>query len=248
MCRKRRTGRVRDSLSVRLSVRPPVGVEWRDGPPARLPARLGAGEVKGTDLDRFTYAERVVHWVVGVTFVLLLTSGLAFSYPSLFWMTAVFGGGPAARALHPLIGLAFATGLAFMFVRWVRDMHLGDADVVWLKAVKHYARHEKDQVPPTGKYNGGQKIFFWAQSGFGLLFLFSGLPLWFPEAFGSTLLTTMRLVHYVAALGGGLLLIVHVYLGTVAYPGTLRGILYGRVSREWAKLHHPLWHKEKTGS
>ena len=204
--------------------------------------------MKGTDLDRFTYAERVVHWVVGVTFVLLLTSGLAFSYPSLFWMTAVFGGGPAARALHPLIGLAFATGLMFMFVLWVRDMFIDKADVVWLRAVKHYARHEKDKVPPTGKYNGGQKIFFWAQSGFGLFFLFSGIPLWFPEAFGSTFLTTMRLVHYVVALGGGLLLIVHVYLGTVAYPGTLRGILYGRVTREWARLHHPLWHREKTGS
>ncbi len=204
--------------------------------------------MKGTDLDRFTYAERVVHWVVGVTFVLLLTSGLAFSYPSLFWMTAVFGGGPAARALHPWIGLVFATGLVFMFVLWVHDMFMDNADVVWLRAVKHYARHEKEKVPPTAKYNGGQKIFFWAQSSLGLLFVFTGVPLWFPAAFGSGFQTSMRLLHYASTLGGGLLLIVHVYLGTVAYPGTLRGILYGKVSREWAKLHHPLWHREKTGS
>ena len=45
-------------------------------------------------LHRFSFLERVVHWVVGVTFVLLLLTGLAFSYPSLFWLTTFVGGGP----------------------------------------------------------------------------------------------------------------------------------------------------------
>ena len=50
-----------------------------------------------------------------------------------------------------------------------------------------------------------------------------------------------------ATLGGGGLLIVHVYLGTVAYPGTLGAMLHGRVSRGWARLHHPRWEKEQAG-
>ena len=204
--------------------------------------------MRQSDLNRFTYLERVTHWVVGISFLLLLLSGLAFSYPWLFWMTVLLGGGPTARLLHPWIGLVFASGLTLMFWLWVRDMAMGEADLRWMRAIKHYARHEKDKVPPTGKYNGGQKGFFWAQSLLGLLFLVSGLPLWFAGSFGSGLLSFARLLHYVAALGGGLLLIVHVYLGTIAYPGTIRGILYGKVSREWARLHHPLWHREKTGS
>ena len=57
----------------------------------------------------------------------------------------------------------------------------------------------------------------------------------------------MRLVHYLTTVFGGLLLIVHVYLGTIAYPGTLGGMLHGSVSRAWAKLHHPLWQKEQSG-
>ena len=40
-------------------------------------------------LHRFTYLERVVHWVVGGTFVALLLTWLALSYPSLFWLTSL---------------------------------------------------------------------------------------------------------------------------------------------------------------
>ncbi len=200
-----------------------------------------------TDLHRFTFAERVVHWVVGVSFVVLLFTGLALSYPRLFWLTAFVGGGATARVLHPWTGVVFTAGLVFMFFLWVRDMFVSQDDVTWMRAIKHYARHEKDKVPPAGKYNGGQKAFFWVQSLLGVVFLVSGLPLWFPESFASSLLIVMRVIHYLAALGGGLFLIVHVYLGTVAYPGTARGMLYGSVTKGWAKLHHPLWHRDKAG-
>ncbi|MFQ5704554.1 MAG: formate dehydrogenase subunit gamma [Gemmatimonadales bacterium] len=200
------------------------------------------------DLDRFTLFERLVHWLVGLSFVLLLLTGLAFSYPALYWLTSLVGGGPTARLLHPWIGMLFSVGVVLMFVLWVSDMHVNETDVKWLRAIPHYARHENHKVPPVGKYNAGQKAFFWLQSVLGVVFLVSGIPLWMPASFGSGLLTISRVVHYAAALGGGLLLILHVYLGTVGFPGTARGMLYGRVSRAWAKLHHPLWYREKTGS
>jgi formate dehydrogenase subunit gamma len=110
-----------------------------------------------------------------------------------------------------------------------------------LAAIKHYAAHEHDKVPPAGKYNAGQKLFFWVQSLLGIVFVATGLLLWFPESFGAGLLNTMRLLHYAAALAGGLLLIVHVYLGTVAYPGTARGMIEGTVTTAWARLHHSRW-------
>ena len=113
-------------------------------------------------------------------------------------------------------------------------------------AVKHYAMHERDKVPPAGKYNAGQKLFFWFQSLLGVLFVVTGLLLWFPEYFGAGLLNTSRLVHYVSTLGGGLLLIVHVYLGTVAYPGTARGMIDGKVTSTWARHHHPRWSDDRV--
>lgn len=202
--------------------------------------------MRSDDLTRFTYFERIVHWALGLTFVFLLLTGLALSYPSFFWLTALVGGGPAARALHPWFGIVFAVSVVLMLFLWVKDMLLNKADGEWLRAVKHYVRHDRERVPPTGKYNGGQKLFFWLQFVLGIVLLITGVPLWIPESFGAGLLGAMRLLHYFAALGAGLLLIVHVYLGTIAYPGTARSMLYGTVSRAWAKLHHPLWHQQKT--
>ena len=198
------------------------------------------------ELQRHSYAHRVVHWTVGLSFLLLLLTGLAFSYPSLFWMTTILGGGAAARVIHPVAGIVFSVGLALMFFMWVREMFLGRLDWKWLGAIKAYASHDRAAVPPVGKYNAGQKLFFWVESILGAVLLLTGLPLWFPADFGGDFLVLMRLLHYLSALGAGLFLIVHVYLSTVAYPGTLRAMLYGRVTAGWAKLHHPLWYKEKT--
>ena len=200
------------------------------------------------DLLRFTFLERVVHWVVGLTFVFLLATGLALSYPSLFWLTAMVGGGPAARLLHPWVGLVFALALVLMLVLWLKDMFLGKSDLAWLGAIRHYAFHEQSKVPPTGKYNAGQKLFFWAQAALGLTHLATGVPLWLPADSSAELLVLCRFIHYFVTLPGGLLLIAHVYLGSVAFPGTARGMLHGTVSRAWAKLHHPLWHEEQTRS
>ena len=129
-------------------------------------------------------------------------------------------------------------------------MFLVRSDWRWLGAIRYYVTQQRDKVPPAGKYNAGQKLFFWAQGVMAVVLVVSGLPLWFPDTFeASALLTaTARLLHYVAALGGGLLLVLHVYLGTVAYPGTARGMIDGRVTRRWAQLHHPRWHEDQTRS
>lgn len=204
------------------------------------------------ELHRFTYAERVVHWVVGLSFVFLLLTGLAFSHPRLYWLTTLVGGGPTARILHPWIGLLFTVSFAAMFVMWLRDMRIDAGDRAWLRAIRHYAVHDKERVPPAGKYNGGQKLFFWAISLLGVVFVVSGIPMWLPGGvlglgpFYGTVVNVSRLLHYLATVGGGLLLVVHVYLGTVAYPGTLGGMLHGSVSRAWARLHHPAWNEERS--
>ena len=199
-------------------------------------------------LHRFNLLERVVHWVVGVTYVALLLTGLAFAYPAMFWLTAPLGGGAAARVLHPYIGALFGIAMVLMVVLWLRDMFLGRQDIQWLGAVHHYATHQRDKVPPAGKYNAGQKLFFWVQGVLAVVFVASGVMLWFPEQLAPAriLLSSARLLHYAASLGGGLFLVLHVYLGTVAYPGTARGMIDGMVTRRWARLHHPRWHAEQT--
>ncbi len=205
------------------------------------------------ELRRFSFLERVVHWGVGLSFLFLLLTGLAFSHPRLYWITTLVGGGPTARWLHPWVGALFTVAVIAMVVLWVRDMELRSEDGAWLRAVRHYAVHDKERVPPAGKYNAGQKLFFWIMSFLGVVYLVSGIPLWLPGGvlgfgpFYGGVVNVMRVVHYLATVAGGLLLIAHVYLGSIAYPGTLGAMLHGSVTRSWAKLHHPLWHEEESG-
>src|SRR5271168_3729297 len=63
------------------------------------------------ELIRNTPLARVNHWITAACFILLMLSGLSMFHPLLFWLSAFFGGGQWARAIHPWIGLVL-TGLA----------------------------------------------------------------------------------------------------------------------------------------
>lgn len=201
----------------------------------------------GRDLVRFSFTERVVHWLVGFSLGYVLITGMAFSYPKLFWLLNLFGGAPTARWLHPWVGVVFTLGIVWMFLTWMRDMRMTREDRAWFGALSHYAMHEKDKVPPSGKYNAGQKAFFWVMIVLGTLHLFTGLPLWFPQTFGLAIVPLMRFLHYFVTLPALLLVLMHIYLGVILFPGTARSMIYGTVTRAWARMHHPLWAKEKAG-
>ena len=64
------------------------------------------------EIVRYTFAERLIHWFGGLTYLYLLMSGLALYSPYLYWMASVLGGGPAARFWHPWIGLLFVIVIA----------------------------------------------------------------------------------------------------------------------------------------
>ena len=58
---------------------------------------------------RYSGSARINHWIVAISFVLLLLSGLSLFHPSLYWLTALFGGG-ADRALAASLDRAGAGG------------------------------------------------------------------------------------------------------------------------------------------
>ena len=92
------------------------------------------------DVQRFTYAERVTHWVAGLSFVFLLFTGLAFSHPRLFWITTLVGGGPTARILHPWMGVLFTGSMVVMFVMWAKEMGIEAGDRAWLRGSCRHRR------------------------------------------------------------------------------------------------------------
>jgi formate dehydrogenase subunit gamma len=137
-----------------------------------------------------------------------------------------------------------------MYRMWRGDMATTAADLRWRKAVKHYIENDDQNLPPEGRFNWGQKVFFWLMFYGVILLALSGLGLWFVESIPWSLHWLRLLcvtVHVVAALAtiGGF--IIHVYMGTAMIRGGFTSIIRGEVSTAWAKTHHRLWYEQVTG-
>jgi len=87
---------------------------------------------------RYTFGERMMHWIAGLSYVYLLVTGLAFWSPYLFWLADLVGGGPTARFWHPWIGLLWFAGVFWMYTAWRGDMRATDADREWAKHIGDY--------------------------------------------------------------------------------------------------------------
>ena len=199
-------------------------------------------------LTRFSVSERVVHWLVALSFLYTALTGLALWSPRLYWLASVFGGGTTVRGWHPWGGLLFVLVFASMFRNWRSQMRLDRDDRHWLRKAHHYAVHDYAALPEAGRFNAGQKSLFWMQSIFGILLVASGVVLWWPDVMPRLSRELAVLVHPVAAMisiGG---IILHIYMGTAAVPGSFRGMIQGWVTPGWAASHHPKWYREHVGS
>jgi len=221
-------------------------LDHRTRPRGRGFGRTVVGE--GQLLRHDTYT-RVLHWGVAIFFVLALLSGFALYTPWLYSaLTPAFGGGPMTRVLHPWFSLGFVIIFAFQLVNWLAPMTWTRADGRWMRRMKQYVTHADAREPEdVDFFNGGQKLYFWAIVASAVVFLVSGIPLWFPETFGRIGVAISYVLHDLAALvmlGG---FIVHVYEATAAMPGTFRSMTRGTVERRWAWTHHPAWYRRVTG-
>ena len=199
------------------------------------------------DLQRYTAGERANHWIVGICFILLALSGLAFFHPAFFPLTQLFGGGPWTRILHPYIGVVMGFFFVMMFFRFWRLNLIERRDVEWLKNVDKMVDGDDHNMPEQGKYNGGQKVLFWGLVLFMLLLTVSGVLMW--RAWLVLPVGVVRLssvVHAAAAVGIIGLIILHVY-AAIWTRGTIRAMMYGTVTRAWAKQHHRGWYRKVTG-
>jgi formate dehydrogenase subunit gamma len=197
-------------------------------------------------IDRYTSGERILHWVTAITFFLLAASGLAFFHPSMFWLTALLGGGTWARILHPFIGVVMFVAFILMAVKFWHHNVLSGNDRKWLGQIGDVIANRDDRVPPIGRYNPGQKILFWLLLACMIVLLVSGVALWrpyFAPSFGIGTIRFGALMHALSGLLLILLIVVHVY-SSFWVKGSTEGMLSGKVSRAWAKAHHPKWYEE----
>ena len=199
------------------------------------------------DLARYTASERANHWLLGIGFILLAISGLAFFHPAFWPMTQLFGGGVWARILHPYIGVVMALSFISIFLRFRSLNVMTPADREWLSRAGEMVDGNDHNMPEQGKYNGGQKMMFWALAVCMLLLMVSGIVLW--RAWFNLPVDMVRfgaVIHAAAAAVMIGLIMVHIY-AAIWVKGTVRAMWYGTVTRAWAKQHHRAWYRQVTG-
>jgi formate dehydrogenase subunit gamma len=157
------------------------------------------------------------------------------------WQHLLFGSSTHLLHFHIASGIVFViTTVAGMWL-WLHDAIFQAYDEDWVRKLGGYLGY-KGEVP-AGRFNAGQKMFYWYTAFFGIVMSVTGVMLIFKPAFQLSTNCVTSTVHNLVGffLVAGVL--AHAYLGTVANPGTWRVLVDGSVTREWARHHHPNWYR-----
>ena len=173
----------------------------------------------------------------------------------------------AGKWLHDNVAWAFMIGLVMIFVMWVFNNIPTWTDVKWL--AQGGGMFSKSGHPHARKFNAGQKILFWLVIILGGSLSASGIALLQPNEyamFGATfeklnmageavgyplgLATTLSPVeemqyaqmwHTIIGVAMIVVVIAHIYIGSVGMQGAFSAMGNGKVDLNWAREHHDLW-------
>ena len=197
-------------------------------------------------IERYTPNDRSNHWITAICFVLLALSGLALFHPAMYWLTALLGGGPWTRILHPFIGVVMFVSFMILVLRFWHHNLLVRNDVQWVRQIGDVLTNQEEKLPPVGRYNAGQKLLFWVLLGCMAGLLLTGLVIWrayFAYLFPIGVVRFAALLH--AFFGFVIIcsIIVHIY-AALWIKGSIRAMTRGWVTYGWARKHHKEWYDD----
>lgn len=194
-----------------------------------------------TTVVRFSATERVFHWAQAIPYLVLLVTGalqlIAHRF-TISWLSAA-----TLAQLHRIAGIALPVAMFLAFLGGDRKVLLRNARLAlcWtLVDLRWLALFPLNQLfgvalPPSGKFNAGQKLNLLAQMVLIPVFAITGA--WM--AYGGEALLPWY-VHVAAFALATPLLLGHLFLALV-HPETrkgLSGVFDGRVDAQWARHHY----------
>lgn len=196
---------------------------------------------------RFGAAEQSLHWLLAVSFITMLASGLILYLPSLAEVAAQR---TLWKSIHLGSALAFWVGVVLIWSTAPGELgaalreidRFDEDDRRWLR----WAASRHGSAPPQGRFNAGQKLHTALQAGLMVVFTLSGVLIYLQEASARFRGTSAILVHDVAMYVAVPMVLGHLFLVFVN-PSTrhsLRGMTIGTVRRDWARKHHPKWERD----
>lgn len=190
-------------------------------------------KIQNTDqtlVCRFRMRERIPHYFLMLSFLILGITGFLFfmnqSNPTTQW----------ARDFHGWIGWIFILSLVLIVFLWFRQMILNKDDRTWLRFLGGYF-YKTDRLP-SGRFNAGQKVFFWLILLFGAMLAITGAMMFFMRDNPDVNLALVYTLHDLAALIVLIFVLAHVYLGVIVNPESMNSIFGGYVNKSWLDEHH----------
>ena len=173
-----------------------------------------------------------------------------------------------SKWVHNNVSWAFMIALVVIFFMWVVHNIPNRTDLKWL--AMGGGIFKKGVHPPAKKFNAGQKLIFWSVIILGVSISASGLSLLFPfempmfavtfakmnalgltEMLGMEPLRTVlapqeemqlaQLWHTIVSCVLIVIIIAHIYIGSVGMEGAYDAMGSGEVEEQWAREHHSLW-------
>ena len=121
------------------------------------------------------------HWVMAVSFFILSVSGYGFLF-HVEGIGSVFGGFNQMKVIHNWVGVVFSVSLFFTLFSYIAEaLSISGDDIAWIfKGGGYFSK--KTVVPPQGKLNTGQKLYYLTVLAAGIAITATGLIIWLrPE-------------------------------------------------------------------
>lgn len=201
-------------------------------------------------VERFKKRTIWFHWIHTSAFLTLIVTGAILFFPG--------AGAPAAggitRLIHRIAVVIFVVApviysflnprIALHFIK--ETLTWGEGDLGWMKAAPlYYFGGAEEKMPPQGHVNTGQKMWQLIILGTGLVFIVTGLIMWFLKGTVSTgVFQWCVIAHDVAFIVAFDMLLVHVYLGVIhpRMSESLRSMFGGKISEGYARSHYGKWY------
>jgi formate dehydrogenase subunit gamma len=207
------------------------------------------------EIEKYRRPVRILHWVHTGAFIVLFLTGIMFFIPALSflaiggWTRLVHRAAAMVFVIAPLVYLVFDPASALRGLKMAFTW--SEADFGWFRAApRYYLLGDEKAMPPQGFLNSGQKIWWLLTLVFGVVVVVTGLVMWLGVKYApTTLLKWAVSIHDIAFIVTGAMFFVHVYLGAFHPKMTeaWRSMAGGRISEEYARLHHGRWYEEVTG-
>ena len=215
---------------------------------------LAKGPIKTHDpltgrlIERFTSVERVAHWTMGLSFVVLALTGIVILFGKHIILPivghAAFDGlTTLSKTLHNFVGPLFIFALVIFITLFIRENFWKSYDGAWMGK---FGGMLSGEHVPSGKFNAGEKSLFWVLVvGLCTVMSVTGLILNFPNwNQGREAMQLANLIHGGAAILAMAIATGHIYLGTIGMTGALAAMKTGYVDETWAREHHEYWYND----